>query len=81
MLSLVVVLSIYYLTSPDGQMKLAGNDQEENENAETGGAVISDVASDEEFVQERLDQMNERSMEKERLTEVAASTELPAEER
>lgn len=81
MLSLVVVLSIYYLTSPDGQMNLAGNDQEENENAETGGAVISDVASDEEFAQERLDQMNERSMEKERLTEVAASTELPAEER
>ncbi|MBD7935904.1 SpoIIIAH-like family protein [Cytobacillus sp. Sa5YUA1] len=81
MLSLVVVLSIYYLTSPDGQMNLAGNDQEENENTETGGAVVSDVASDEEFAQERLDQMNERSMEKERLTEVAASTELPAEER
>ncbi|MEK4200655.1 SpoIIIAH-like family protein [Cytobacillus sp. FSL K6-0265] len=81
MLSLVVVLSIYYLTSPDGQMNLAGNDQEESENTETGGAVVSDVASDEEFAQERLDQMNERSMEKERLTEVAASTELPAEER
>ncbi|WP_080845206.1 SpoIIIAH-like family protein [Cytobacillus gottheilii] len=88
MLSLVVVLSVYYITSPEqGSQDLAG--VEESENVEETGtaeeeaamqeenadATVSTVESDEMFVQLRLDLDDQRSKEKEALTAVVASSE------
>ncbi|MDQ0269396.1 SpoIIIAH-like family protein [Cytobacillus purgationiresistens] len=83
MLSLVVVLSVYYVTS-DGKSNLATTDQEESkageETAKGDEDIISSVSGDEAFEEKRLTQMDERSKMREDLTEVAGSTDLPAEE-
>lgn len=90
MLSLVVVLSVYYITSPEQQgSNLAGvEDKETTEDKETSGSktdggdsVISSIASDEVFEALRMDLEDQRSKLKEELTEIMASTDLPAEKR
>lgn len=91
MLSLVVVLSVYYMTSPDGQKnELAATEEQENmemeqEEAATGAeseeSIVSSVASDEVFEALRLKMDEERSKMKEELRDIMASTELPSEDR
>ncbi|NWQ39953.1 SpoIIIAH-like family protein [Bacillus sp. EB106-08-02-XG196] len=93
MLSLVVVLSVYYITSPEQKSnELAAVKQEEKaDQKETktdtetevkdGDTVISQVAGDEEFEALRLELQDERSELKEQLNTVVATTDLPADQR
>lgn len=90
MLSLVVVLSVYYMTSPEQQRnelaateekEEAKNSEQEEVTTETEGEVVSSVASDEVFEALRLELDEERSRVKEELRDIMASTELPSEER
>ncbi|MFB3165997.1 stage III sporulation protein AH [Bacillus niacini] len=93
MLSLVVVLSVYYITSPEQKSnELAAVKQEEkadqkeketktDSEAKEGDTVISQVAGDEEFEALRLKLQDDRSELKEQLNAVVATTDLPAAER
>ncbi|WHX99249.1 SpoIIIAH-like family protein [Neobacillus sp. DY30] len=93
MLSLVVVLSVYYITSPEQKSnELAAVKQEEKADqkeketkpkteAKEGDTVISSIAGDEEFEALRLKLQDERSELKEQLNAVVATTDLPAGER
>lgn len=89
MLSLVVVLSVYYITSPEQQKgaDLAGV-EEKADNKETavteskdGSTVISEIASDEKFEALRMKVEEQRTKMKEDLQAIVASTDLPAEDR
>jgi stage III sporulation protein AH len=90
MLSLVVVLSVYYITSPEQQKSadLAAVENKTAENKETAGAeskdgttVISGIASDEKFEALRIKLEEQRTKMKEDLETIVASTDLPAQER
>jgi len=91
MLSLVVVLSVYYITSPEQKgsdfaaVQEEGKEKQDQETASTetedGDAVISSTASDEVFESLRLKLDEERSKMKEELTAIVASTDLPNEKR
>jgi stage III sporulation protein AH len=91
MLSLVVVLSVYYITSPEQKSnELAAVKQEEKADqketktdteAKDSDTIISQVAGDEEFEALRLQLQDERSELKEQLNTVVATTDLPADER
>jgi stage III sporulation protein AH len=91
MLSLVVVLSVYYITSPEQKSnELATIKQEEKADqketktdteAKDADTIISQVAGDEEFETLRLQLQDERSELKEHLNTVVATTDLPADER
>ncbi|PAE43941.1 SpoIIIAH-like family protein [Neobacillus sp. YX16] len=91
MLSLVVVLSVYYITSPEQKSnELAAVKQEEKADqketktdteAKDADTIISQVAGDEEFEALRLQLQDERSELKEHLNTVVATTDLPADER
>lgn len=91
MLSLVVVLSVYYITSPEQ----GGNDltnvaveeetkeQEQLSTTETDpdSSVITNASGDEMFETLRLSLNDERSKLKEDLETIVGSTDLPAAER
>lgn len=92
MLSLVVVLSVYYITSPEQGNDLAGVEEkaeeqdvavegEETTETEEGETVISSIASDEAFEALRLKLNEDRSRMKEELTDIMASTDLPSDDR
>jgi stage III sporulation protein AH len=91
MLSLVVVLSVYYITSPEQKSnELAAVKQEEKADqketktdteAKDSDTIISQVAGDEEFEALRLELQDERSELKEQLNTVVATTDLPADQR
>ncbi|MCM3692488.1 SpoIIIAH-like family protein [Neobacillus niacini] len=91
MLSLVVVLSVYYITSPEPKSnELAAVKQEEkaeqketktDTEAKDGETIISQVAGDEEFEALRLELQDARSEQKEQLNTVVATTDLPADQR
>lgn len=89
MLSLVAVLSVYYITSPEpGKTDLAGVEEkgeEAEENAENAAenddAIITAAASDEVFEELRMEAEDDRSRLEEELNVVVASTDLPAEQR
>lgn len=96
MLSLVVVLSVYYITSPEqtgkeiatveedekqDKNKESGTDKERGETAEDEGKVVSSAAGDEVFEALRLELEEERSKRKEALRDTLASTDLPADKR
>ncbi|MCM3586379.1 SpoIIIAH-like family protein [Mesobacillus maritimus] len=92
MLSLVVVLSVYYITSPEpNQGNLATVDEQEEQTvteeqketteSQDGETVISGVASDEQFEALRLNLEDQRSEMKEEYQEIVASTDLPVEQR
>jgi stage III sporulation protein AH len=95
MLSLVVVLSVYYITSPEPNRSNLANVEEQKENVseetakeegksvETSDedAVISGIASDEQFEALRLDLEDQRSQRKAELQAIVASTDLPVEQR
>ncbi|MFT9597880.1 SpoIIIAH-like family protein [Mesobacillus sp.] len=89
MLSLVVVLSVYYITSPEQQTAdLAGVEEQKAEDKETaateskdGKTVISGIASDEKFEALRMKLEEQRTKMKEDLQAIVASTDLPAQDR
>ncbi|MDF0727338.1 SpoIIIAH-like family protein [Cytobacillus sp. S13-E01] len=104
MLSLVVVLSVYYITSPEGTTENFAFEQEgvkdveENsdvtttaegeegvdvviEEAKDGATSISAISSDELFTQLRMEIEEQRSILREQLTAVVASSEVSVEEK
>ncbi|ARI77095.1 SpoIIIAH-like family protein [Halobacillus mangrovi] len=95
MLSLLIVLSVYYMTSPDnGEMAFIQEDEfaemtEEKNGAEgmdgvetTGdGTVISQVSTDELFAAIRLDMKNERDQLQEQLSDIVASSNFTTQEK
>ena len=96
MLSLVVVLSVYYITSPEQKsndlaaVEQKAKDQVDQNQTKTkaktktdaaGNTVVSQVAGDEEFETLRLKLEEMRSEQRAELTAVVASTDLPPEER
>jgi stage III sporulation protein AH len=93
MLSLVVVLSVYYITSPEQKKnELAAVEQKAkdqlqqkgtktNTTTKSGKTVVSQVSGDEEFTALRLKLEEQRSELKAELNSVVASTDLPADER
>lgn len=89
MLSLVVVLSVYYITSPEQKatnMATVEDQSKEKKSADStasddGKTVISGVASDEVFEALRLELEDQRNEMKEQLNEIMASTDLTAEKR
>lgn len=95
MLSLVVVLSVYYITSPETKsndlaaVEQKAKDQVDQSQTKTktktetkgGKTVVSQVAGDEEFDTLRMKLEEARSEQKAELTAVVGSTDLPPEER
>lgn len=94
MLSLVVVLSVYYITAePTNNNNLANvnvnqsekdennKSEKENEDVKAENTTITDVSKDEVFEEIRLQMQDERSKKLEELEQVAGSTDLSAEER
>jgi len=95
MLSLMIVLSVYYMISPgsddlafidDGQETeqeavptTAGVPQETDDQAEVGD--MSNIGGDELFTTIRMELQDERSMQKDRLTDVVASSDASSEEK
>ncbi|WP_251551322.1 SpoIIIAH-like family protein [Neobacillus muris] len=93
MLSLVVVLSVYYITSPEQKTNnLAQVQQEAADKAETKTkssaksnedekTIVSTIAGDAEFEEMRMELDESRSKQEEDLTNTIASTNLPPSER
>lgn len=94
MLSLVVVLSVYYIMSPEttGNQVALTNEEEKEETTEENGkssdvkeegeeTVISSIASEEAFEALRLKLDEERSKKKETYQQKLAETDLSSEER
>ncbi|WP_099158470.1 SpoIIIAH-like family protein [Virgibacillus ndiopensis] len=92
MLSLMIVLSVYYLTSPDGdEIAYVNKGQDESEEATANedagaeeGASVEDIVNEgqnELFTTIRMELQDERSEAKERLNEVVASSTASAEEK
>jgi stage III sporulation protein AH len=93
MLSLVVVLSVYYITSPETKSNdLAAVEQKAKDQvdqhqtkpkkeAKGGETIVSQVAGDQEFETLRMKLEEMRSEQKAELTAVVGSTDLPPEER
>ncbi|MEH6906594.1 SpoIIIAH-like family protein [Neobacillus drentensis] len=90
MLSLVVVLSVYYITSPEQKSNdLAAIKQDAKEQnkgktkteAKVDKTIVSTVAGDEQFEELRMKLNDLRSEQQEELTTELASTDLPAVER
>ncbi|CAG9613945.1 Stage III sporulation protein AH [Bacillus rhizoplanae] len=90
MLSLVVVLSVYYVMTPDNKSKVVTTSLEEvtkekqgseKETSKKEGNVSSHSASDDSFTALRLKMEDQRSEMKEKLQDVMNSTNASAEER
>ena len=86
MLSLVAVLSVYYITSPqETTVNQEANEETKSGSDENGNAdqstVVSNESNDSAFEAMRMDLNDERSKEKEELTEKVASSDLSEEER
>ncbi|MEO2074392.1 MAG: SpoIIIAH-like family protein [Bacillus sp. (in: firmicutes)] len=90
MLSLVVVLSVYYITSPEQKSNdLAAVQQNVKEQkqdktkaeAKDGKTIVSTVAGDDAFEELRMKLDDLRSQMQEELTTQLASTDLPADQR
>jgi len=93
MLSLVVVLSVYYITSPEQKksdlaaVEQKAKSQVDQQQAKTntmangGKTTISQISSNDEFEALRLKLEDQRSQLKEELTSEVASTDLPPNER
>ncbi|MFJ7725413.1 SpoIIIAH-like family protein [Neobacillus sp. NPDC097160] len=90
MLSLVVVLSVYYITSPEQKnndlaaVQQKAKDQNQGKTkteAKDGKTVVSSVAGDSAFEELRMKLEDLRSEHQEELTTQLASTDLSADER
>ncbi|WP_100010699.1 SpoIIIAH-like family protein [Lentibacillus sediminis] len=85
MLSLMIVLSVYYMTSDSDDLAYIGNgdsneavapEQEEEDSEGAEDANVEDIANtgqDELFASLRLEIQDERGMKKERLSDIVAS--------
>lgn len=74
MFSLIAVLSIYYLTTPES--KMATSLPKTDNNVDKESVVTEESASDPVFSELRLQVTEARSKEKERLQDVVATTEI-----
>ncbi|WP_066312423.1 SpoIIIAH-like family protein [Bacillus sp. FJAT-29814] len=88
MLSLVVVLSVYYITSPEQKandltaVEQKGQKQTKTKpEAKDGKTVVSTVAGDVAFEELRMQLEESRSKQREELTETMGTTSLPADDR
>ncbi|WP_226583919.1 SpoIIIAH-like family protein [Halobacillus litoralis] len=91
MLSLLIVLSVYYMTSPDnGEMAFIQEDEWAEITSETAGegvettgdgTVISQISTDELFSAIRLDMKNQRDQLQEQLSEIVTSSEFTTTEK
>lgn len=89
MLSLVVVLTVYYITSPEqaGQNladmgeKAEQQKEEAASTANNDSSIITNASGNEQFEALRLKLNDERSKQKEELSAIVASTDLSAKER
>ncbi|MBX0358676.1 SpoIIIAH-like family protein [Halobacillus sp. Nhm2S1] len=92
MLSLLIVLSVYYMTSPDnGEMAFIQEDEwaeitedaagQEGVETTGDGTVISQISTDELFSAIRLDMQNQRDQMQEQLSEIVASSDFSTEEK
>ena len=92
MLSLVVVLSVYYITSPEGKLNEFATTEENKEDAKTnesedaatenkGESTVTTTDSEAVFEQMRLDLMEQRDKMKEELVTIQGSKEKTAEEK
>jgi stage III sporulation protein AH len=84
MLSLVVVLSVYYITAPEQNMSNTASVTEKTEKnsakSKDDAGVVSEVAGDEVFEALRLDLEDKRNELKEQLIQITASSDLPPEQ-
>ncbi len=90
MLSLVVVLSVYYVTTPDGQKsnmvnspieQLSKEKSASEKESKKAGETAVKTSGDEQFAQLRLEMEDKRSQAKEQLQEVLTSVSASAEEK
>lgn len=90
MLSLMIVLSVYYIISPtsedlayieDGQPEAEEATNQESQNTGAEIDTISNLDKDEMFTTIRMELQDERSMKKERLTSIVASSNANADEK
>ncbi|MCA0970125.1 SpoIIIAH-like family protein [Halobacillus litoralis] len=92
MLSLLIVLSVYYMTSPDnGEMAFIQDEEwsemtdeaSGEENVEVSGedTVISQISTEELFATIRLEQQNKRDQLQEQLSEIVTSSDFTAQEK
>jgi stage III sporulation protein AH len=92
MLSLVVVLSVYYITSPEQKgnditavqqnaKDQMNNKQSDSKVADKSGKTVVTEVSDDSFDSLRLQLEDQRSQQKEDLQSVLATTDLPADKR
>ncbi|MFD2681171.1 SpoIIIAH-like family protein [Bacillus seohaeanensis] len=93
MLSLVIVLSVYYITSPTQQVndmasqeegkKQTENQQEDNKQTSANGEmeVVTEAAGDEAFDAMRIEMQNQRDALHEELTAKVGNADLSADEK
>lgn len=89
MLSLVAVLSVYYITTPQDtavnqdtpKEKTNTNSSKESTEGDESSTVVTNESSDSVFEAMRIDLNDERSRQKEELTNKVASSDLSEEER
>ncbi|MBU5265303.1 MULTISPECIES: SpoIIIAH-like family protein [Virgibacillus] len=89
MLSLMIVLSVYYMTSPDSEDLAYLNDGQDKaskkavptDSEEAEVEEISNLGQDELFTTIRMELQDKRNMEKERLTDIVASSSASAAEK
>ncbi|MCP8616820.1 SpoIIIAH-like family protein [Salirhabdus salicampi] len=94
MLSLLIVLSVYYMTSPNGEQvalfeqmeEMEGTEESESLEAnkpegEEGETVTSGISSDELFTAIRMDIQSERDRTREQLENIIASSNASPEEK
>lgn len=93
MLSLVVVLSVYYITSPEqkksdlaaveekAKSQTGENKQKTKTDAKDEDSIVTTIAGDAEFEKLRMNLEEARGQQREELTAIMATTTLPADER
>ncbi|MGM7701926.1 SpoIIIAH-like family protein [Pseudalkalibacillus sp. Hm43] len=85
MLSLIIVLSVYYITSPEQSPADLATEQKDGKEASKEGAeadgksVVSEINSDELFMELRMKIQDKRSQLAQKYNEVIASTSVSAE--
>ncbi|MCF6408401.1 SpoIIIAH-like family protein [Pseudalkalibacillus salsuginis] len=82
MLSLIIVLSVYYITTPEqSPTDFAAQNEDKKESAKeaTGDSVVTEVDSDEMFTELRMKIEDKRSELQDKYNEVLASTSVSAE--
>lgn len=81
MLSLIAVLTVYYVTTPENELDLTSADKEVSSEKESTTTTAESEDADPVFAQMRIAYGDERSQAKEDLQSVVASTEISEEDR